>query len=151
MKKVPRPSGLLNTPEYQQDKLRIQACYMYITTNTQSTSCSKLEQLNIQHSCFELIAINAPGRRKKLGEKVNKKILYQESDLLDVVFGGANSKETRYSTVTVGFATIKSPTFAKNEAHLQNVGLSNPTVTVLYLVSLLFAPPILHPTNQYLD
>ena len=43
-------------------------------------------------------------------------------------------------------------------ALLSNVGLlvncriqSNPTVTVLYLVSLLFAPPILHPPNYVLD
>ena len=28
---------------------------------------------------------------------------------------------------------------------------SNSTVTVLYLVSLLFAPPILHPTNHFFD
>ena len=39
--------------------------------------------------------------------------------------------------------------------HLQiNEGcriLSNPTVIVLYLVSLLFAQPILHPTDNFLE
>ena len=29
--------------------------------------------------------------------------------------------------------------------------LSNPAITVLYLVSLLFAPPIPHPTDDFLD
>ena len=55
-------------------------------------------------------------------------------------------------------SSINSPTFANKEAYLQNVGLlvncriqSNPTVTVLYLVSLLFVLQFLHPTNHFLD
>ena len=57
----------------------------------------------------------------------------------------------------IGFFN-NSPTFANKEAYLQNVGLlvncriqSNPTVTVLYLVSLLFVLQFLHPTNHFLD
>ena len=49
----------------------IQACYI---TKTESPSCSQLEH---QHSCFEPITSNTPGRR-------NKKLLNRGSDLLDV-------------------------------------------------------------------
>ena len=65
-KKVPRPSGLLSAHGYQQDRLRIQACFI--------TTKSKLEQQNIQHSCFEYSILL--GGEKKLGEQVNKKLLY---------------------------------------------------------------------------
>ena len=54
--------------------------------NTES-KLSKLEQLSIQHSCFEQIAISlllGDEKKKKLGEQVNKKLLYRESDWLDV-------------------------------------------------------------------
>ena len=58
----------------------------------------------------------------------------------------------------IEFYNKNSSTFANKEANLQNVGLlvncrvqSNPTTTVLYLVSMLFAPPFLHPTNHFLD
>ena len=43
---------------------------------------------------------------------------------------------------------------SNKEAYLWTVSCgiqSDPTVTVLYLVSLLFAPPFLHSTNHFLD
>ena len=92
MKKVPRPSGHLITPRYQQDRLRIQACY-----TVQRRHRVQAEQRNIQHSCFEPSLSILHGGEKKLGEQVNK-LLYQESDLLDI--GLVMQKKTKkHSTV----------------------------------------------------
>ena len=86
--------------------------------------------------------------------QVNKKLLYQESDLLDVGLVVQKARKQGRVLLQWGFDRILQQT-----ALLSNVGRllvncriqSNPTVTVLYLVSLLFAPPILHPPNYVLD
>ena len=73
-------------------------------------------------------------------------------------FGGAKSKETRYSMLKgglVGSYNYNSPTFANRHLHLQiqfrTVSCRIlPNLTLTYLVSLLFAPPILHITNHFL-
>ena len=51
-------------------------------------------------------------------------------------------------------STINSPTFANKEelGLLVNCRIqSGPAVAVLCLVSLIFAPPVLHPTDHFLD
>ena len=66
------------------------------------TTKSKLEQQNIQHSCFEYSILL--GGEKKLGEQVNKKLLYRESDLLDV--GMVVQKARKQGTVLLQWGFI---------------------------------------------
>ena len=69
---------------------------------THSPSCSKLEQRNIQQSCFEYSILL--GGENKLGEQVNKKLLYRESDLLDV--GMVVQKARKQGTVLLQWGFI---------------------------------------------
>ena len=40
--------------------------------------------VSLNNEIYNTSALNTPRRRKKLGEQVNKKLLYRESDLLNV-------------------------------------------------------------------
>ena len=81
---------------------------------TQSPSCSKLEHStpDLNQSLSILL-----GGEIKLGKQVNKKLLYRDSDLLDVGLVVQKAKKLRYSTVIVGFNWIlkltNSPTLCK--------------------------------------
>ena len=62
---------------------------------------------------FEQIAIYTPvRRRKKLGKLVNQKLLYRESDLLDVGLVVQKARKQGVQSVTVGFDSIL-PRFCK--------------------------------------
>ena len=70
--------------------------------------------------------------------------------------GGAKSKETRYSMLKGRFGRILQLTvlnlqMKKPICKYSCRILPNLTFNILYLVSLLFAPPILHTTNHFLD
>ena len=99
--------------------------------------------------------------KKKLGEQVNQKLLYRESDWWDVglVVQKAGDK---VQCVKVRFGRIDPTTYSPEFANKKpickcrtvdscRIDPTKPHFNTLYLVSLLFAPPILHPTNHFLD
>ena len=81
--------------------------------------------MNIQYSVLNTYSMLWE-EGKKLGEQVNKKLLYRESDLLDV--GMVVQKARKQGTVLlqwsfIGFYNKLTVLYFANKLYLQNVGL----------------------------